>query len=112
MKHLKTLTLGAAAGLILGAAVAMPGTAQADAIIVPYVDMDMWAACWWSCAPPRFVGTGRCSASCVGREWPTGFSWSDTAFARLAAGLSSGAFEVSKSFTCFIARAIPFVMLK
>lgn len=34
MKHLKTLTLGAAAGLILGAAVAMPGTAQADAIIV------------------------------------------------------------------------------
>ena len=34
MKHLKTLTLGAAAGLILGAAVAVPGTAQADAIIV------------------------------------------------------------------------------
>ena len=34
MKPLKTLTLGAAAGLILGAAVAMPGTAQADAIIV------------------------------------------------------------------------------
>ena len=34
MKHLKTLTLGAAAGLILGAAVAVPGTARADAIIV------------------------------------------------------------------------------